>query len=534
MSPEADPRPVVRMRGIVKSFAGTTVVDGVDLDLLAGQVHVLAGENGAGKSTLMKVLAGIHAADAGTIELEGEHVEHSVRDAQEAGIALVHQELLMAPNLSVADNLALGREHRTALRLLDRRTTRLRAREHLDRVKASFSELERVEHLSTGQQQLVEIARALSMQPKVIVFDEPTASLSQRETANLFRIIKELRADGIAIVYITHRMEEIAELADTVTVLRDGKLVETLDAAEATPDAIVTRMVGRSIESLFSDERGAPGDVVLEVQGLGDGAGIGPIDLIARAGEVVGIAGLVGSGRSEFARLLFGADKAATGTVLVHGEDARATSPSAAMRSGIALVPESRKEQGLVLGRSIADNVVLSSLRRVSRGGVMRRRKVSAAAAHARSSLGIRGAEQLQVRELSGGNQQKVLLAKWLATDPAVLVLDEPTRGVDVGAKADIYRIIDECAARGVAIVVISSELPELLGLADRIVVMREGQLVIDLPNEGLEEELVMAHAFGLGDESALTGSMPRTASPSTATANPAATARDTATGASS
>ncbi|WBU39252.1 sugar ABC transporter ATP-binding protein [Homoserinibacter sp. YIM 151385] len=509
MTVEVEPRTVVRLRGIVKSFAGTTVVDGVDLDLLAGRVHVLAGENGAGKSTLMKVLAGIHAPDAGTVEVSGRAVGGGVRAAQEAGVALVHQELLMAPNLTVADNLAMGREHRGPLGVLDRRRTRRLAREQLDRVGARFSELERVERLSTGQQQLIEIARALATDPQVLIFDEPTAALSARETANLFRIVRELREAGTAIVYITHRMDEIEELADTVTVLRDGRLVETLDAETATPEAIVTRMVGRPIETLFADSARTPGATVLEVEGLGDGDGIGPCDLRVRAGEIVGIAGLVGSGRSEFARLVFGADRHASGRVSVDGRRVDAQSPRAAVRSRIALVPESRKDQGLVLGRSIADNIIMASFRRVARGGVIRRRAVADAAAAERERLGIRGgAADRAVRELSGGNQQKVLLAKWLQTDPRVLILDEPTRGVDVGAKADIYRIIDDCAARGMAIVVISSELPELLGLADRIVVMRRGAFVADLDNTDLTEETVMEHAFGLADGSA-TASIP-------------------------
>ena len=499
MGVEDAPRPVVRLRGIVKRFAGVTVVNGVDLDILAGQVHVLAGENGAGKSTLMKVLAGIHQPDAGTIEVDGTERTVDVRSAKEAGIAIVHQELLMAPNLSVADNLAMGREHRTALRTLDRRRTRALAEQQLARVRADFSPSERADRLSTGQQQLVEIARAVADDPKVLVLDEPTASLSAREVDNLFTIVRELRAQGTAIVYITHRMEEIAQLADVVTVLRDGRHVETMPISEATPDRIVTRMVGRPIESLFTTERPAPGDVVLSATGVGDGQGVGPIDLEVRRGEVVGIGGLVGSGRSEFARLLFGADRLVTGEVRVNGRKVPRSGPRAAMRAGIALVPESRKEQGLVLGQSVAANVVMASLRRVSRGGVVSSRAVRQATQDERDRLGIRIASGDQTsRELSGGNQQKVLLAKWLRTAPDVLVLDEPTRGVDVGAKADIYRIIDECAGRGMAVLVISSELPELLGLTDRVVVMRAGRLVADLPTAGLTEETVMEHAFGL------------------------------------
>lgn len=499
MMVENSARPIIRMRGISKSFAGVTVVNGVDLDLHVGQVHVLAGENGAGKSTLMKILAGIHQPDSGSIEVEGEATTLELRTAKAAGISFVHQELLIAPNLSVADNLAMGREHSKAFGVLNRKLTRANAKAQLARVGATFSELETAENLSTGQQQLVEIARALATDPKVLILDEPTAALSAREVTNLFAIVRDLRARGTSIVYITHRMDEIAELADVVTILRDGRFVETLPIAEATPEAIVTRMVGREIETLFPDERPPSGDIVFQATGVGDGRGIGPIDLEVRAGEVLGIAGLVGSGRSEFARLVFGADVAAEGTITVDGVTPKRWTPSAMMRAGIALVPESRKDQGLVLSQSVANNIVMASLGRVSTGGVLRGSAIKGAAAFERNQLGIRIASlDQEVQTLSGGNQQKVLLSKWLRTIPKVLILDEPTRGVDVGAKADIYTIINDCAAKGMAIVVISSELPELLGLVDRVVVMREGRLVVDLPNIDLSEETVMEHAFGL------------------------------------
>lgn len=498
MTVENNPRPVVRLRGIVKRFAGVTVVNGVDLDLFAGQVHILAGENGAGKSTLMKVLAGIHKPDEGTIEVDGEERAFDVRSAKDAGIAIVHQELLIAPNLSVADNLAMGKEHRTRFGALNRRVTRSEATEQLKRVGATFSALEKAENLSTGQQQLVEIARAIADDPKVLILDEPSAALSAREVANLFRIVEERRAAGTAIVYITHRMDEIARLADVVTILRDGRFVETLPIAEASPEAIVTRMVGRSIEALFTGDRPPAGDVVLKVDQIGDGDLIGPIDLEVRAGEVVGIAGLVGSGRSEFARLVFGADRAVTGSVTVDGLSIRATSPMGAMRAGIAFVPESRKEQGLVLSQSISQNMVMASFGKVSTAGIVSSARVRQTSDFERHRMGIKSPRDKQVRQLSGGNQQKVLLSKWLQTDPRVLILDEPTRGVDVGAKADIYGIINEIAAAGVAVLVISSELPELLGLVDRVLVMREGRLVAEFPNIGLGEEEVMQHAFGL------------------------------------
>jgi len=492
-------RVIASIRGVSKSFGGTRVVSNVDLDFRSGEVHVLAGENGAGKSTLTKLLAGIHQPDDGEITIDGHSGPFDVKSARAAGVAIVHQELLIAPNLTVADNLAMGQEIRGRFGVLDRRLTRANARAQLDYIGATFPVTVRAEELSVADHQQIEIARALAQKPKILILDEPTSALSSSETERLLRIVRELRTSGTAIIYITHRMEEIEAIADTVSVMRDGQLIETMPKAIATPDAIVLRMVGRKIDSLFTTERPKPEGVVLRVNQLTDGKGIGPIDLQVRAGEVVGIGGLIGSGRSEFVRLVFGADKATSGTVEVDGAKVSLTGPASAMRAGIALLPESRKTQGLVLDQSIAANVVLSSIDHVSRRGVVTPASVKRVAARAKGQLNIKSASLAQeVSTLSGGNQQKVLFAKWLESKPKVLILDEPTRGVDVGAKADIYRIINECAQAGVAVLVISSELPELIGLSDRVHVMREGRLVAQLDADGLTEEAVMAHAFGL------------------------------------
>jgi len=501
--------PVVSMTGIIKSFAGVRVLDEVGLELRAGEVHALAGENGAGKSTLMKILAGIHAPEAGTVLIGGQPAVHDVRSARQAGVAIVHQELMLAGNLTVADNLAMGRERRSRLGALDRRRTTEAAQRMLDEVGASFGPHTRVDSLSTGQQQLVEIARALAENPKVLILDEPTAALSAPEVTNLFQLVRELRRTGTAIAYITHRMEEITELADVVTVLRDGRQVETVEVARTTPEHIISRMIGRPIGSLFAHERQTPGEVVLRVRGLADQQ-IGPVDLDVRGGEVVGIGGLVGSGRSELARLIFGADRRTAGTVEVAGRPVPPSSPQAAMRAGLALLPEDRKALGLVLDHSIDSNIVLASLDRVSSTGVTSRRRVRSACTEESERLRIKmGSAAQPVRQLSGGNQQKVLLAKWLRTEPQVLILDEPTRGVDIGAKADIYRMINECSARGMAVLVISSELPELLGISDRVVVMREGALVAELTGTNLSEEAVMRPAFGLDADEVSGGAQP-------------------------
>lgn len=490
---------VASLRSVTKSFEGTTVVRDVDLDFRAGEVHILAGENGAGKSTLTKLLAGIHQPDSGWVEIGGRRGPYDVKSANAAGVTIVHQELLIAPNLTVADNLAMGREHRTALGLLDRAVTAERAREQLDLVGAEFSVRARADELTVAEHQLIEIARALAQKPRILILDEPTSALSATETERLLRIVKELREAGAAIIYITHRMDEIEQIADVVTVMRDGEHIATLDRAEATPDTIVLRMVGRKIESLFATDRPEPGETVLRVEGLEGGNGIGPVDLEVRAGEVVGIGGLIGSGRSEFLRLIFGADRAAGGTVTVDGVPLKKHSPGASIRSGIAMLPESRKTQGLVLEQSITSNVVLADLPDMATGGIILPATMRKVAAKARDRLKIKNASLNQnVVALSGGNQQKVLFAKWLETKPRVLILDEPTRGVDVGAKADIYQIINQCAQEGVAVLVVSSELPELIGLSDRVHVMRDGKLVAELPAENLGEETIMAHAFGL------------------------------------
>jgi ribose transport system ATP-binding protein len=495
--------PIVRMIGIDKAFHGVPVLRGVSLDLLAGEVHFLAGENGAGKSTLMRILAGVHEPDAGSIEIRGEPVQLTdPRQARALGVGMIHQELNLAPNLTVAENLVLGREPRRSFRRLDRRRVLREAEEALEGVGADFSARTPVAKLSTGQQQLVEIGRALAQKPQILILDEPTASLSEPEEQRLLSIVHDLRRDGLAVVFITHRMDEIGRLADRVTVLRDGQFIDTLDRATATPERIVSRMVGRSLSTMYTRDRPPAGAPRLEVRGLTDGAFVAPAHFEIRAGEIVGMAGLIGSGRTELARLIFGADRSTAGDVLIDGAPARASSPGQAMRHGIALLPESRKEQGLVLGLSVADNLCLSVLSTARRRGVLRPRQIKQVAEPFVQRLRIKSASLDQpVSDLSGGNQQKVLLARCLVQAPRVLILDEPTRGVDVGAKSEIYQLVNEVAATGVAVLFISSELPEVLGMSDRVLVMREGRIVADLKDQQLTEEDVMRHATGLAAE---------------------------------
>ncbi|SEF18632.1 sugar ABC transporter ATP-binding protein [Jiangella alba] len=486
---------LLRMRGIEKSFLGVQVLHGVDLDLRAGEVHALIGENGAGKSTLMKILAGVYQADGGSVELDGEQVrfEHPLL-AQQAGVSTVFQEFNLLPERTVAENVFLGREPRRN-RLVDAGRMHADTAALLDDLGLTWLRPEtRVSSLSVAGQQIVEIVKALSYDARIISMDEPTAALADEEVELLYRLVAKLKERGVAILYVSHRLKEIFDLSDRVTILKDGALVDTVATSDITSDELVRKMVGRPIASFFPDKLPGTeaGDVRLEIRGGGNEQ-LDGIDLDVRGGEIVALAGLQGSGRTEIAHALFGVDRFTRGTVRLDGRPLTARSPRQAVRAGLALVTEDRKGEGLVLNQSIAANarLVLDAVlpRRASQGA----RRIPGIL----SSLELvsRGSSQ-EVRFLSGGNQQKVVLAKWLATEPKAIVLDEPTRGIDVGAKERVYTLMRELSAQGVAILMISSELPEVLGMADRIVVLRDGRVAGELP-AGADEETVMALATG-------------------------------------
>lgn len=490
---------VAELRRITKAYNGNPVLRGVSIRLLPGVVHVLAGENGAGKSTLIKMLSGAERADDGDVLIGDEKVVLAgPRDARARGVTVVHQELSLVPELTVAQNIVLGREPRNRIGRLDRKAAEAEAVAALRRTGADIAPGVRVGALHSGAQQLVEIARALAEDPRVLILDEPTAALSQREAGRLLDIVEELRDNGLAVLYISHRMEEIARIAGEVTVLRDGVVSDHMTRAEMTEDRIVMSMVGRPVQSLYQrDTEARHTECRLRVDGLGSSLTT-PASFDVRRGEVVGLAGIVGAGRSELCRLIAGIDRPSTGTVSV---DDRAVDPSSMKGpadAGIVMLPESRKQQGLFLGMSIADNVCLGTSRGRTRLGVTTPGRRRRAVAEYTERMRVRAAGLDQpVGQLSGGNQQKVLLARCLAKKPKVLILDEPTRGVDIGAKADIYALIAELADAGVAVVLVSSDLPELLGLADRVLVMRSHHLVAELAGDDITEDNVIRHATG-------------------------------------
>ena len=505
--PNLNPLPRLEMRGISKTFPGVKALDNVHLKAWGGQVLALMGENGAGKSTLMKILSGAHQADpGGTLLIDGAPV--AITDpiaAKRHGIAIIYQELALAPNLTVAENIYLGAEPSRRGRI-NRRAMRDGCRTVLERLGAPFTADTQVGTLSIAEQQLVEIARALHAQSKILVLDEPTTALSSRETDRLFALVRQLRADGIALIYISHRMAEVYELADRVSVLRDGGYVGTLSRDELSADALVRMMVGRDLSSFYTkthDPHGSRGPVVLEVRGVTDGGRVRPCSFELHAGEVLGIAGLVGSGRTELARLIYGADRKTGGDVTLAGQALVARGPEDAIAAGLAYLTEDRKGLGLFLDLSCGTNINLGVIGRdARRGGILDRAAGDRRSRQAFEALRVRAASPaVTVGSLSGGNQQKVLLSRWLETGPRVLILDEPTRGVDVGAKSEIYRIIDELAQRGIGVIVISSELPEIIGVCDRVLVMREGAIagVVGGPGGGpITQESIMALGAGV------------------------------------
>ena len=500
--------PTLAMRGVSKTFPGVKALNEVQLQAWGGEVLALMGENGAGKSTLMKILSGAYQADAGgEIKIDGTTV--AIGDpiaAKQHGIAIIYQELSLAPNLSVAENIYLGVEvHQRGI--VDRKAMYDGCRPVLERLGAPFKPETTVGTLSIAEQQLVEIARALHAKSRILVLDEPTTALSSRESERLFALIRQLRSEGIALIYISHRMAEVYELSDRVSVLRDGSYVGTIERAQLTADALVKMMVGRDLSSFYKkehDPHGSRGPVILEVKGITDGGRrVKPASFQLHEGEVLGIAGLVGSGRTELARLIYGADPKAGGEVLLNGQKVDIKRPKDALDLGIAYLTEDRKKLGLFLDMSCGENINVGVIDRDARGwGVLNLATAKRRAEAAFQALRVRAASPLVgVGSLSGGNQQKVLLSRWLEIGPKVLILDEPTRGVDIGAKSEIYRIIDELAQKNIGVIVISSELPEIIGTCDRVLVMREGHIEGEVGGPGgkpITQENIMTLAAGV------------------------------------
>ena len=492
-------QPILDLSGITKRFQGTLALVDVSFDLRPGEVHALMGENGAGKSTLMKVAAGLHQPDEGEIRLAGSPIRFgSPSEAKSAGIHTVFQELAVLENLDVAHNILIGEEPaRLGGLLLDRPGLYARAQEVLDRYAIPLDARAPVAQLPTGQRQMLEIARACAENPKVLILDEPTSSLGRQEEELLFALIARLKAAGVGIVYITHRMSEVMALSDRITVLRDGRHVVTGPTADFTRESLIRAMVGRAVEDRHPRDEVESLPVRLSLRGLARPPAVWPTDLDLHAGEVLGLAGLMGAGRSELARLIAGADAATEGRMELDGKPYAPRRVGDAVRAGVAFVLEDRKAHGLVLELSVADNLALPSLRRYRKGGFLRLGRLRALTRDWMAKLGVKAATpDVGVTALSGGNQQKVVLAKWLATEPQVILLDEPTRGVDVGAKAEIQRLIRDLAKGGAAVLVISSELPEVLAVSDRIAVMAQGRIAGILPAAQATEENLLALAF--------------------------------------
>ena len=494
---DALPSPLLALRGIGKSFLGVRVLDGVDLDVLPGEVHAVVGENGAGKSTLMKIVSGVYTPDEGTLAFAGGQRRFGApRDAQRAGIGIVHQEFNLLPERSVAENVYLGHEP-VRRGLVDRGAMLSRTADLLASIgETALPPGARVGRLGVARQQIVEIVKALALDARLLIMDEPTAALADNEVERLYALVRRLQQRGIGVLYVSHRLREVFDLADRITVLKDGRLVTTVNAADTDPDRLVRHMVGRDLSSYYPERAGPdePRPVRLTVR-KGGNRKLRDVDLRLRAGEVLGVGGLQGSGRSALARALFGVVPFTTGDVTLDGEPVRLRSPRAAMRAGIAYVTEDRKGEGIVAGRSVLDNALLAgrAVRPAWRGRAARTARIRELLA----AVDVRAAtEDQEIRFLSGGNQQKVVLARWLALGPGILLFDEPTRGIDVGAKSAIHDLVRRLARDGAAVLMISSDLPELLGMSDRIIVLRDGRIAGEL-SAGATEEDVLTLALG-------------------------------------
>jgi rhamnose transport system ATP-binding protein len=493
---------LLQLTGISKTFGGVRALQGVSFDLRAGEVHALIGENGAGKSTLIKIITGAYQLDEGTLEVQGQPItDNDPSRARALRIAAIYQQPALFPDLTVAENIALGLEPPRVWRRIRWGERRTQAEQLLQRIGASVSPDTEVRRLTMPEQQLVEIARALGADARVLILDEPTASLSDQEVESLFRVIRELKEHGVGMIYISHRLEELPQIADRVTVLRDGTLVRTCRMSEVSRADLIRMMVGRELSAVFPKIEVPRGEVALEVRDLGcRESGVHGVNLSVRAGEILGLAGLVGAGRTELARVLFGLTPADAGEIRLRGQPVTVDSPARAVQLGIAYVPEDRRCHGVILDMPVSANTTLAVLRKISTLGFLCFGREYHLVASFVSRLGIKTPSvETPVGNLSGGNQQKVALARWLATKPAVLILDEPTQGVDVGAKAEIHRLMGELAGQGLAVLMISSELPEILGMSDRIVVLHGGTVAGSLDRATATQEAVLELALGHG-----------------------------------
>lgn len=494
------PEPILKAEAISKSFEGVRALKGVSFELLPGEVHALIGENGAGKSTLIKVMTGAVIADGGTLWVSGKIVaKNSPSVARELGIAAIYQQPSLFPHLTVAENIAIALEGSKAWRRVHWNARRERAGELIRRAGASIDPERLVSTLSMPEQQVVEIAKAIGANAKILIMDEPTASLTEREVDSLFRVIAELKSQGVGIIYISHRLDEITKIADRITVLRDGETIATRDARGVERGELIQLMVGRAVSAVFPKREVAQGEVMLELRGVSSReAGVSSVSLEVRKGEILGLAGLVGSGRTQLAETIFGLTAADSGQIVIGGQPVVVSSPRDAIRSGVGYVPEDRRKHGVILEMPIAANTSLADLGAVSHAGLIDSAD--------EENLATRFIEQLRIKTpsaranagtLSGGNQQKVALSRWLATNPKILILDEPTQGVDVGSKAEIHSLMVDLAERGLAVVIISSELPEILGMSDRIAVMRDGTIAGILSRAEATQEKILSLAFG-------------------------------------